>query len=99
MEFVDQEATAFGIKIKNDVMRRLVEVVVVDRLRLIHENLFTICIHGSHDGLVFGRQIMAAKILVFHIEYLRTRSSRGIAFSFKFKDGHSIIITSSKIVK
>jgi hypothetical protein len=42
MKFIDDEATSFSIKIEDYIVRRLVEVVVVDGLRLVCKDLLPI---------------------------------------------------------
>jgi hypothetical protein len=53
-EFIDDKAARFSIEVQDDIMRILVEVVVIDGLGLVEENLLTVGVHSRHQGLLVG---------------------------------------------
>lgn len=51
MEFVNDEAASLNIEVEDDIMSRLVEVVIVDSLWLVQEHGFAIGIDLSENSL------------------------------------------------
>jgi len=64
----DDEAGILTIKIQDDAVVGLVEVVIVHRLWLIQEDLLSIGVDCRHQGLVLGREIVRVEILALHEE-------------------------------
>ena len=58
MELINDEAATFDIEIQDDIMRRLIEEVVVDRSWLIHQDSLAISVHWSHDNLILCREVV-----------------------------------------
>ena len=99
MEFVNDEATTLLVEVQDDVMGRLVEVVVIHALWLVGKDLFAIGVNWSHDGITLGGQVMVVKVLVLDIENVGSNSCRLEAFPFQFENHHAIVITSCEVVE
>ena len=69
MELINEEAAPIRIvEVKDDIMRGLVEVVVVDRLRLIHHYLLAIGVYLGHDCFFLAGQIVIVEVLILDVE-------------------------------
>ncbi len=53
MEFEYDEASALKVKVQDQIMGRLIEVIVVDGLRLVQQHLLAIGIDWCHYLLLF----------------------------------------------
>jgi hypothetical protein len=72
MEFINDKATIFSIKVEDNIMRALIKNVVVNRNWLIKENLLPIGVDGCHNLLILGRKVIEAEILILYVEDMGT---------------------------
>ena len=69
MKLINEEAASIRIfEVQDDIMRGLIEVVVVDRLRLVQHYLLSIGVHLGHNCFFLAGQIVIVEVLILDVE-------------------------------
>jgi len=77
----------------------LVESIVVNLIRLVHQHCLAVDADGLHDTFLLKLDVKQIKVFGFHEKNSTADPNAGVALHFHFENAHTVIVACCKVVQ